>query len=130
MKPCPIIATFNFFLLSAIFGLENSMLQDSASAPLKNHRSIVCAGPSTASAAINPSWGTRLNKLHRVAALGSVLTSCNVAGASGSIESGNSDKGNDNSSPKSLINAYFRVRQAEKSRSRWLDCSADNAWYF
>src|SRR5207244_4741645 len=93
---------------------------DSASRS-KRHCSIVCAGPSTANAPINPSWGSRLNKLHRVAALGSVLTSCNVAGASGSIETENSDKGNDSQSPQALINASLRVQQAKKARASWFD---------
>src|SRR5881394_4295214 len=105
------------------------MLQDSASAPLKNHRSVGCGGPSTANAPINPSWGTRLNKLHRVAALGSVLTSCNVAGASGSIETENSDKGNDSPSPLALMNASLRVQQAKKARANWFFDSADSARY-
>src|SRR6266704_706841 len=72
---------------------------------------------------------SRLGKLHRVAALGSVLASCNVAGASGSIETENSDKGNDSPSPQALINASLRVQQAKKARANWFDGSADNAWY-
>src|SRR5947208_13168451 len=101
---------------------------DSASRS-KRHCSVGCGGPSTANAPINPSRGSRLAKLHRVAALGSVLTSSNVAGASGSIETENSDKGNDSPSPQALINASLRVQQAKKARANWFDGSADNALY-
>src|SRR5206468_11048715 len=49
-----------YFLLAVChFGLENSMLQDSASSLLKNHRSVRCGGPSTDNAPINPSRGSR-----------------------------------------------------------------------
>src|SRR5919108_5245091 len=126
MKPCPIIAMFNFFLWVILIG---SLCPQHCASRSKHHRSIGCGAQSTANAPIYPSRGSRLNKLHREIAFGSVLTSCNIAGASGSIETENSDKGNDSPSPLALMNASLRVQQAKKARANWFFDSADSARY-